>query len=729
MKFSLYKTILLLMSTLFLIGCEVGIDSLEYDNDSQVVSVMTAGNKQYTTTNDTIVISNIPNQIKNNEIRLELSGEEAKSFEGRFKREGQTLTIAIRPKLEFDVNIDRNITLIARVFIRGKPSCEYTIVKIFKVKKPKPTKDIIPTVGDIVSETMEDITAPNITLNCSPNITLTIGETYVEKNATAIDNVDGNVDIVITGNVNTSYEGNNTITYTAKDNAGNVATEIRRVMVIATVNQVPDTIPPVITINGESNITILRNTIYTDAGAKANDDRDGLISIATSNNVNTSKVGTYAVIYGASDNAKNAATNVIRYVTVIDPKRNKLIRWCNGANDITLWRTDGTKEGTVKVVGEKGRKVKKPSNFVRIGDLTYFSAQKSETNTTRVLWESDGSTFGTRVVNNTVLSVTELTNICGILFFIGNEHDNTKVNQVYKLNADETISIINIETTNKDKFAYRKPNMLTKVGKLLFFVVQEDDSVLKRLVRLDTFSDTALVGSNEHDDILEIMDVNKKLYYVNLNGAKVAIIAGINKSEKILKEFSVDRVPKNLYDHNGTLIFFVVGELWRSDGTVDGTFMIEDYRKVTAIERTLSNLKKFTSIGRRLYFNAIDADGDFNDKLRYIDGNVDTMTKTTIGTVQIQTLTNSNIYNTREIFNLDDNLLVVEEGDGMTYIWNVYGGDTAQIATFLTTKSIHFYDKLNNGVLFKRTDNNGMEELLITDGKNVTSITSGCSLW
>ena len=70
-----------------------------------------------------------------------------------------------------------------------------------------------------------------------------------------------------------------------------------------------DSIKPVITLNGNANIALTVGSTYTDAGATANDNKDGDITanINTVNPVDTNKVGTYYVTYDAEDRACNTA--------------------------------------------------------------------------------------------------------------------------------------------------------------------------------------------------------------------------------------------------------------------------------------------------------------------------------------------------------------------------------------------------------------------------------------
>jgi len=84
-----------------------------------------------------------------------------------------------------------------------------------------------------------DITPPVITVTPNSNgnvdFDLLVGETYVEFGATATDDVDGSIDsgdITITGLVDTTSNGQYTITYTVSDAAQNEASESRIVTVL-----------------------------------------------------------------------------------------------------------------------------------------------------------------------------------------------------------------------------------------------------------------------------------------------------------------------------------------------------------------------------------------------------------------------------------------------------------------------------------------------------------------
>jgi hypothetical protein len=72
---------------------------------------------------------------------------------------------------------------------------------------------------------------------------------------------------------------------------------------------------------GESAVSILIDSVYTDAGASAMDDVDGDLTprIVTAGSVDTKTLGVYTITYSVSDRSGNAARSVSRTVSVTPP--------------------------------------------------------------------------------------------------------------------------------------------------------------------------------------------------------------------------------------------------------------------------------------------------------------------------------------------------------------------------------------------------------------------------
>lgn len=166
-----------------------------------------------------------------------------------------------------------------------------------------------------------DGTPPVITLNGNNPLSVKQNNTYTEAGASAFDDVDGSVAVVISSSVDTSTIASYTVTYTANDAAGNIGMATRTVNVV-------DGSPPVITLNGENPLRLLQNDPYTEAGASAFDNVDGIVAVDISGSVDTSTIDSYTVIYTATDAARNTGT-VLRTVNVVLQKPF-----------VTTWKTD-----------------------------------------------------------------------------------------------------------------------------------------------------------------------------------------------------------------------------------------------------------------------------------------------------------------------------------------------------------------------------------------------------
>lgn len=146
-----------------------------------------------------------------------------------------------------------------------------------------------------------DTVAPVITIAGENPINHEQGTAFVNPTASAIDDVDGAVNVSVDGVV-ADASGTYTLTYSSVDATGNQASVTLTVIVA-------DTTAPVITLNGSASITINQNDTYSDAGATALDLVDGVVTTNTSGSVNTSMPGTYVITYTASDNSANQSNN------------------------------------------------------------------------------------------------------------------------------------------------------------------------------------------------------------------------------------------------------------------------------------------------------------------------------------------------------------------------------------------------------------------------------------
>lgn len=185
-----------------------------------------------------------------------------------------------------------------------------------------------------------DTEAPVVTLLGEETVTITANTantSYIDAGATAHDVFEGAIDPKKSGLVDTAAAGTYTITYTATDKAGNSASKTRTVIVQE--EPVADTTPPIVTLQGEATVTIAVGAAYSDAGATATDNVDGTLTPVMSGSVDTVKVGTYTIIWTATDVAGNVGTatrTVIVKEPVIEDTTPPQIT-LNGENSITVY--------------------------------------------------------------------------------------------------------------------------------------------------------------------------------------------------------------------------------------------------------------------------------------------------------------------------------------------------------------------------------------------------------
>ena len=165
--------------------------------------------------------------------------------------------------------------------------------------------------------TVEDKTAPKITLIGESLVNAEVGEEFLDQGAKAIDNVDGDIssNVQISGAVDSSVIGIYELNYTVSDAAGNQSITLQRIVMVG------DTGFPTITLNEGSYLEVQAGSQFVDPGATAFDKVDGDLSseIKVSGDVvDTDKLGIYSLAYDVADSNGNSAFTVARTIAVVD---------------------------------------------------------------------------------------------------------------------------------------------------------------------------------------------------------------------------------------------------------------------------------------------------------------------------------------------------------------------------------------------------------------------------
>ena len=148
-----------------------------------------------------------------------------------------------------------------------------------------------------------DTIAPIISFAEGVDVDLTVeaGVAYVDVPPGVSDNFDTSVTVETLGQVDVNQLGAYTLTYNASDASGNSADEVVRAVTVV------DTTAPVITLNGESEVTHEAGEEYVDAQAVVEDSFDSEVSVVVEGLVDVGTVGTYTLTFNAVDASGNEA--------------------------------------------------------------------------------------------------------------------------------------------------------------------------------------------------------------------------------------------------------------------------------------------------------------------------------------------------------------------------------------------------------------------------------------
>lgn len=244
----------------------------------------------------------------------------------------------------------------------------------------------------------------------------------------------------------------------------------------------------------------------------------------------------------------------------------------NGTNR-ELWKSDGTATGTVMVKNINPNSNSDPLQLTAVNDTLFFTAADGSHG--RELWKSDGTTGGTMLVKDisatgsafpsTAAHITPFAHIGSTLFFGAN--DGVNGNQLWKSDgtSDGTTPVSTFTSP-----ASATISNITPVGQSLFFV-------------FDNGSDA-------------------KLYVTDAAGAAPALVKEINATGDDAVEF-LSAIGSTLYFRadDGTAGL----ELWKTDGTAQGTTMVKDIRTVPSSAAS-AYPNQLTNVGGTLYFSAIN---------------------------------------------------------------------------------------------------------------------------
>ncbi len=232
-------------------------------------------------------------------------------------------------------------------------------------------------------------------------------------------------------------------------------------------------------------------------------------------------------------------------------------------NGIELWRTDGTSQGTFPLADiEPGSGNSYPNNFTVLNNVLYFSASNSLTGTE--LWRTDGTRVGTWMVADIVPGFGNslpafLTTLDDRIYFRG--ADTWWGNELWVSDGTSagTQLFTNLAPHPSNQPGY--PNRHSAPGPIqaalgrLFF---EADDGLGELGRELWVSDGTTAGTRLTRDIAELLPTGDFPIPPTLSSLPRRLTDG--------GSYAAFRANNNLYG----------AEIWRTDGTPGGTYLLKN---------------------------------------------------------------------------------------------------------------------------------------------------------
>ncbi|MEE9326693.1 MAG: immunoglobulin-like domain-containing protein [Cocleimonas sp.] len=454
------------------------ITGVNLENISQVNSTISQLNYQDADTAEEIqsIINNLSNERINDTISPVISLNGINPTIVQINESYSELGVSITD------NLDNNLVAVTSGIVNnsmiGSYSINYTATD---------SSGNIASITRTVNVVATPDVPPKLTINGSNPMEVERGREYIEQGITISDDKDNNLNVKITGAVNTSKIGSYIIFYSVTDNAGNNS-KISRIINIV---EPHDVTPPIISLNGSNLIEITQGSVYSDPGATALDDKDGNIIVSISGSVDTTQIGSYEIIYRASDGTGNSSSTR-RIVNIVQGTSNtKPVAQANsdrieitvGDNTITLNSTTSyDADGFInEYLWQEGLSVISNNESLSISDLSVGTHL-----ITLTVVDNEGardSTVVTVIVNNTVDAQQE----DGKNYYVsttGNDNNNgLSISQAFKTILKAAEKAKAGETVNILGGTYREGNILNirnsgEPGKYITYKAYNNQKVL-----------------------------------------------------------------------------------------------------------------------------------------------------------------------------------------------------------------------------------------------------------
>jgi ELWxxDGT repeat protein len=289
-----------------------------------------------------------------------------------------------------------------------------------------------------------------------------------------------------------------------------------------------------------------------------------------------------------------------------------------------LWKSDGTDEGTVVITINSTWDSSHPSDLTVVGNAVYFAATDGINGYQLWLADSSGVVPTAVSVSTDSSSITydlvsrqELTAVGDTLFFAAN--DGIHGYELWKSDGtDEGTAIV--KDLRPYQLADSAPFELTAMGDTLYFVAKDvvhdyqlwkSDGTNTGTVMVSDFGPDwhpLLPGAYDGSSPRHLTVMGDTLYYIarGQQGHELWRSDGTTEGTVAVKDLPVSQSWSHSYELTavGDTLYFVTSDpnvgfkLWKSDGTTEGTVMLRDI----PTGDDWYGPKYLTAIGNALYF-------------------------------------------------------------------------------------------------------------------------------
>lgn len=327
---------------------------------------------------------------------------------------------------------------------------------------------------------------------------------------------------------------------------------------------------------------------------------------------------------------KGTADAIPEYLTEFN---NKIYFAVNdGIHGIELWETDGTEKNTKLVVDINPNGDANVRSLVVFNNKLYFAADDG-TNGLE-LWESDGTSAGTMMVKDIYnggggSDINHLAVYGGKIYFQARDN-GTSGNELWESDGTTagTKLFMNINATAD--YTNSNPENFTIYNGKLYFTANDGINGTELWSTDGKGASTQMVKNinekaNGNSSPSDLIVYNNKLYFaardessIGFYGRELWETDGTEAGTKLTKDIRTgfgDSSPSNFVVYNNKLYFSASehptgqpnSELWVSDGTDAGTFLITD---LNGLDFLSSNPKFLTVYNNKFYFQAFASNED-----------------------------------------------------------------------------------------------------------------------